>query len=96
MSTKKRVLIGVVIAVVAAAVIIIAFNVGSKAYNYDMTEYVKLAKKDYIGVEIDKVKADKVSDKEVNEQIETSLESATTTKEKKKGTANLNIFFSMI
>lgn len=87
MSTKKRVLIGVVIAVVAAAVIIIAFNVGSKAYNYDMTEYVKLAKKDYIGVEIDKVKADKVSDKEVNEQIETSLESATTTKEKKKGTA---------
>ena len=87
MSIKKRALIGVVIAVVAAVLIFVAFGLGSRSYNYDMTEYVKLAKKNYIGVEIDKVTAEKVTDKDVQSQIDSALESATTTKEKKKGTA---------
>ena len=61
MSTKKRLLIGIGIAAVAAVIIIVVFNMGSTAYNYDMSEYVKLDKKNYIGVEIEKVKADKVT-----------------------------------
>ena len=87
MSIKKRVLIGVVIAAVAAVVIFVAFGLGSKPYNYDMSDYVKLAKKDYIGVEIDKVEAAEVTDKDVQSQIDSALESATTTKDKKEGEA---------
>ena len=87
MSIKKRVLIGVIIAAVAAVVIFVAFGLNSGPYNYDMSKYVKLAKKDYIGVEIDKVTAAKVTDKEVDAQIDSALESATTTKDKTKGTA---------
>ena len=87
MSIKKRALIGIIIAVVAAVIIFVAFGLGSRPYNYDMSEYVKLAKKNYIGVEIDKVTAEKVTDKEVQSQIDSALESATTTKEQKKGTA---------
>ncbi len=87
MSIKKRALIGIVIAAVAAVIIFVAFGLGSKPYNYDMSEYVKLAKKNYIGVEIDKVEAAEVTDKDVQSQIDSALESATTTKEKKSGVA---------
>lgn len=88
MSSKRKIAIfAVLILVVAAVVSVIVFNKGEQAYDYDLSEYVKLAEKDYIGIKRDVQEKSTVTEKEIDKQVKTELEAAKTTKEIKKGKA---------
>lgn len=86
MSNKLKIIIGAaVVAVIAVVLIVVIKNGYDQPYDYsDLSEYVKVEK--YKGVEVDKVAPEKVTDKDVQAKIDEALESAKTTKDKKKGT----------
>lgn len=87
MSTKKRVLIGIILGVVlTAAVLIVILLNEPRQYNYNLSDYIKVAK--YKGVEVLKHEADKVTEKDIQKVIDEELNAVKTTKKKKNGTVN--------
>ena len=85
MSSKRKIAIfAVLILVVAAVVSVIVFNKGEQAYDYDLSEYVKLAEKDYIGIKRDVQEKSTVTEKEIDKQVKTELEAAKTSSKDRK------------
>lgn len=88
MIAKKRILLGVIALIVVAAAVVVAVLLlnNDKAYDYDLSKYIKVG--EYKGLEIEKIKDVSVSKKDVDSEIDERLKDAKTTKEKKDGTVS--------